>query len=96
MGNVAAHFGRTARFAREPWVYRLDKYLKSYLHVHRPSADGRSIVGFCDEWMVRKNWETTYVLDITSTLQWLEEQELPNVERPPVPFDMSALCLPPL
>lgn len=81
------------KLTREPRVYRLAKYLLSYFHVCRSPSDGRSIVGYCDEWLVREDWETTFVLDMASTL---EEQELPNVEGPRVLFDMSALYLPAL
>lgn len=82
------------RCTREAQVYRRAKLLQRYFHVCWTPVDGQSIIGLCDEWLVREYWEPVYVAEMANDLQWMEQQELLELEGPATVSDVSKL--PPL
>lgn len=74
------------RYLREPKNYWRTKFLQSYFHVRRPRSDGQSIVGLCDEWIIREDWEVAYIAEIAISLQWTEHQPLPDAEASAIGF----------
>lgn len=77
------------RYLRESQIYRLSKFLQNYFHVHRLLADGQSIDGLCDEWFVIEDWEAAYIAEISSSFQWMEQQQLPDAEGSAIGFERS-------